>query len=81
MEYPGLGADYTNAVNGPGVEAFRAVRLRLQPDPYVLDRAGEDAVGEPGEGPRKIVLGICETGVRAGSGEMAAGVVKGTKLD
>lgn len=53
--------DFSDAVHGPGVEPLvRAVRLRLQSDPNVLDRARDDRVCDPRKGPRGVVLCVRE---------------------
>lgn len=59
--------------------------LRLQADADVLDGAGEDAVGDAGEGARAEVLRVAELG-GPGAGDVgvfqvAAGGVEGAELD
>lgn len=55
-----VGADLADAVEGPAVEAPRAVRLALQADADVLDGARQRRVGHAGEGPRGKVLRVAE---------------------
>lgn len=63
------------------------MRLGLHPDAHVLDGAGDDGVGDAGEGARGVVLAVGE-GWGGGGGELgvagfeaAAGVVEGAELD
>lgn len=51
-------AHASDAVKGPVVEAPGAVGLCLEPDTDVFDRAGEDRVGDTGEGAGEVVLGV-----------------------
>lgn len=43
--HAGGGRQFADAVDGAGVQAACAVRLRLQADTDVLDGAGEESVG------------------------------------
>ena len=54
---------FADAVDRPVVQASGAVGLGLQPDADVLDGAGDDGVGDAGEGAGEIVLGVGEGGV------------------
>jgi len=78
-------AQLADAVEWSGVQAVGAVRLRLQPDADVLDRAGQDGVGQPGKGARQVVLAIGQLGAAGrllvAALEGAAGVVEGAELD
>lgn len=65
-----VGADLADAVEGPVVEAPRAVRLALQADADVLDGARQRRVGHAGEGTGGKVLRVAE----AGRAVAAAGV-------
>lgn len=47
---PRLRRDLADAVHRAPVQSRRPVRLRLQPDPDVLDGARDDGVGDAGEG-------------------------------
>lgn len=78
--------EFADAVEGTRVETGGAVGLGLQPDAHVFDGAGDEAVGEAGEGARGVVLGIGEFGVEGVFGgvlgfEVAAGVVEAGELD
>lgn len=77
-----MGAEGPDAGEGAGVEAGGAVGLGLQPDADVFDGAGDDAVGEAGEGAGEVVLGVGEGGGGGVAGfEVAARVVEGGELD
>jgi hypothetical protein len=74
--------EFADAVDGPGVQASRAVGLRLQADADVLDGAGEERVGQTGESSRGVVLSIAH-GLASGGVlrfEGAAGIVVGAEL-
>lgn len=75
-----------------GVQALRgrgSVRLRLEADAHVLDRGGEERVGQPGEGAGQVVLRVGEgaggdqrvRGRGVGGFKGAARVVEGAELD
>ena len=56
-----MGGEFADAVDGAAVEAIvGAVGLRLQPDADVFDGAGEEGVGDAGEGAGEVVLGVGE---------------------
>ena len=55
---------FADAVDGPIVQAGGAVGLGLQPDADVLDRAGDDGVGDAGKGAGQVVLGVGEGRVK-----------------
>lgn len=77
-----MGAEGADAGERAGVEALGAVGLGLQADADVFDGAGDDAVGEAGEGAGEVVLGVGEGGGGGVAGfEGAAGVVEGGELD
>jgi hypothetical protein len=59
-QHAGAGGNFTDAVQGAGVNAGMAMRLRLQPDSDVLNWAGKDAISNPGKGARKIILCVGE---------------------
>lgn len=63
-----MGADLADAIQGPVVEAPRAVRLALQADADVLDGARQRRVGHAGEGARGKVLRVAEGGRVAAAG-------------
>lgn len=50
--------EFADAVDGAGVEASWAMGLGLEADANVFDGAGEDCVGEAGEGAAEVVLGV-----------------------
>lgn len=86
MPYTGGGSNLADAVQGPGVKASRTVRLRLQPDPNVLDWTRKGAVSNPGECTGEIVLAVGEGSGRlviwgVGDGELSTSPVKGAELD
>lgn len=78
-------ADLADAVQGPVVQLARAVRLALQTDADVLDRAGQHRVGQAGEGTGGKVLVVAQVALFAGRLvallEGAAGLVEGAELD
>jgi len=83
-----VGGDLADAVNRAVVEASGAVGLCLQADTHVLDGAGNNTVGDAGEGTREVVLGVAQSAVGIGclggsvpGGKLAAGVVEGAELD
>jgi hypothetical protein len=80
-----LARELAHAVDGAGVQAARAVGLRLQPDADVLDGAGEGRVGETREGARGVVLRVRKGRVAGGFGvaglEGTARVVEAAELD
>lgn len=80
-----MGAELPHAVQRPAVQPAGAVGLRLQPDPDVLDGAGEDGVGEAGEGAAGVELPVGERGravvERVAGFELPAGVVEAAELD
>lgn len=80
-----MGADLADAIQGPVVEAPRAVRLALQADADVLDGARQRRVGHAGEGARGKVLRVAEAGWVAAAGvaglEPAARGVECAELD
>ena len=63
------------------------MRLRLESDAHVFDRAGDDGIGDAGEGAGGEVLAVREGGgvggvvVQVGGFEVAASVVEGAELD
>ena len=77
-----LPGDVPDAVERAGVEPLRAVRLRLQSDPNVLDRTRKDGVGDARECSRGVVLRVGERAAgRVGGGELPPRPVKGAELD
>lgn len=83
-----MGGYLADAVDRAVVKASSAVGLCLQADAHVLDGAGDDAVGDAGEGAGEVVLGVAQLaggiGGLGGSvpgGKLAAGVVEGAELD
>ena len=50
--------ELADAVQRAVVETVGAMRLGLQTDTDVLDRAGEDGVGQTGEGAGEVVLWV-----------------------
>ncbi len=81
-----MGRQFAHAIDRSGVQALGAVGLGLQADADVFDGAGDDGVGDAGEGAGEVVLGVGEGGVGGAGGavglfELAAGVVEGAELD
>ena len=50
--------EFANTVDGAGVQALGSVRLGLQADADVFDGAGDDGVGDAGEGAGEVVLAV-----------------------
>lgn len=82
-----MGRQFPDAVDRAIIQPLRAMRLRLQPDPDVLDRTRDDGVGDAGEGAGEVVLAVRQRrGGQRGLGGVAgfegpAGVVEGAELD
>ena len=80
-----MGGEFAHAVDRARVQACGAVRLGLQPDTHVLDRAGENGVSYAGECAGHIVLRVGEVGEEAALGvvvfQAPAGFVEGAELD
>lgn len=81
-----MGGDLADAVERAAVEARGPVGLCLEADTHVLDGAGDDAVGDAGEGTGEVVLRVAQLagGIFRGGipgGKLAAGVVEGAELD
>lgn len=74
---------FADAVDGPGVQAACAMRLRLQADTDVLDGAGEECVGKTGESTRGVVLRVAHGLARRRvlGLERATGIVVSAELD
>ena len=53
-----MGGDLPDAVERTVVKATRAVRLRLETDTDMLNRARDNAVGDTRECARKVILSI-----------------------
>lgn len=63
-----MGREFSDAVDGAGVQASGAVGLGLQPDADVFDWGGEDCVGEACEGAGGVILGVAQRGRGAREG-------------
>lgn len=78
-------AEFSEAVKGAVVEASGAVGLGLQSYADVFNGPGEEGVGEAGEGPGGVELGVGEGWRVAFEGvagfELSAGVVEAPELD
>ena len=77
---------FAHAVDRPRVQSVGAVGLRLQSDPYVLYRPGDDRVGYACESSRRVVLGVGKTGVcgvvkGVGGFKASTGIVEASELD
>ena len=53
-----MGGDLPNAVEGTAVKAARAVRLSLETDTDMLNRARDNAVGDTRECTGEVILSI-----------------------
>lgn len=78
-------ADLADTIQRAVIQLPRAVRLALQPDTDMFNRAGEDGVGDTSEGASGEVLVVAELGFAAlgfvAVFEVATGLVEGAELD
>lgn len=58
-----MGGELSHTVNGSSVQTVRAMRLRLESNADMFDRAGDDRIGDTGKGAREIVLRVGKLGV------------------